>query len=257
MLKKKDMDKIYRVRKFNNNTLEEIKNNYLWCSLRSGFKDKYDANIGAFISNTPALLKGLELKFDKEYISKLIENMNKVGICCFTRELPSQDTISHFPNGKSNCVCIEYDKKSIEDHLLNHSQYTISKVFHDVIYACRPTQIDQHGDYQVLIDQDDNGKQYESVLSICNDIKDFDNLIRLLLTRININFNKQKESRIIVGGPNFKFLETDAFGYKIDIPPTSITAIYLYSEPKDDSEKKFISELYTNSEIKPLLRKLY
>ena len=251
------MNKIYRVRQLNKNTLSEIKGCYLWCSLPSKFNDICDANIGAFINNTPALLKGLELKFDKEYISKLIECMNKVGICCFKKELPSQNTISHFPNGKSNCICIEYDKKCIEEHLRNHSQYTMSKVFHDVIYTCHPTQIDQHGDYQILIDEDDNGKQYESVLSICNDIKDFDNLIGLLLTRININFKKQKESRIIVGAPNFNFLESGTSGYKIDIPFSSITAIYLYSEPKNETDKKLILDLYALREIKPLIKKLY
>lgn len=61
--------------------------------------------------------------------------------------------------------------------------------------------------------------------------------VGLLLTRININFNKQRESRIIVGAPNFKFLEAGVSGYKIDIPDTSITAIYLYSEPKTEAKK--------------------
>lgn len=36
--------------------------------------------------------------------------MAHIGVCCFTKTLPSNKTKGKFPNGE-NSICIEYDKE--------------------------------------------------------------------------------------------------------------------------------------------------
>ena len=49
----------YRLRPMCDNTLEELQKSYLWFSKRQGFKDKYDANIGAFLEDTDQIYNSL------------------------------------------------------------------------------------------------------------------------------------------------------------------------------------------------------
>lgn len=108
----------YRLRPMNEMTIDELDNHYLWFSKRSGFNDKCDANIGAFIEDTPHIKRGLLLRYSKEDIDELIRQMDNLGICCFTKKLPSKKNLIKFPNGRKS-ICVEYNKKIIEDYFLN------------------------------------------------------------------------------------------------------------------------------------------
>lgn len=51
---------IFRVRYCDENTIDELTNSYLWFSRPLNFKgDTKDANIGAFVTDTDAIKRGL------------------------------------------------------------------------------------------------------------------------------------------------------------------------------------------------------
>lgn len=59
------MSSIYRVRPANKSTLDELTNSYLWFSKPNGFKgDAKDANIGAFVTDTAAIKRGIDFYFE-------------------------------------------------------------------------------------------------------------------------------------------------------------------------------------------------
>lgn len=218
----------YRLRPINELTIDELDNHYLWFSKRSGFKDKYDANIGAFIEDTPQIERGLQLRYTREGIKELVRLMNNVGICCFTKRLPSNKELGLFPNGKKS-ICIEYNKNIIEEHFLN--RYALAHPFKNVIYDDQPTKIENDGNYHILTKKYKDGCLYQSIYEIFSDIRKVDKLFELLLTRINAKYNKQKEMRIILGGRLLENMDTSLSGYKIEIPNDAISKIYLLNNP--------------------------
>ena len=57
----KSQNSIFRVRPVKKYTLDELVNCYLWFSKPAGFKgDANDANISAFITDTPAIERGFK-----------------------------------------------------------------------------------------------------------------------------------------------------------------------------------------------------
>ncbi len=83
-------DSVYRLRPTNNKTIEEITQAYLWFSKPKGFKDcKQDSNIQAFFDNCDILKDALDGYLTKEEIKYLYSHMKHIGICCFTKDLPS------------------------------------------------------------------------------------------------------------------------------------------------------------------------
>lgn len=241
----------YRLRPMNDLTIDELKNHYIWFSKRSGFKDKYDANIGAFIEDTPQIERGLLLRYSKETIDELIKQMDNIGICCFTKKLPPKKNLELFPNGKKS-ICIEYNKKIIEDYFLN-SRYALAHPFKNVLYDKEPTKIESDGNYHILTKKFKDGFLYQSIYDIFSDIKKVDKLFELLLTRINIKYRKQNEIRIILGGRNLEQLNTSLAGYKIEIPEEAINKIYLLNNPG----LSFCQELEKISSIKNKLEYKY
>lgn len=218
----------YRLRPMNDLTIDELDNHYLWFSKRSGFKDKYDANIGAFIEDTPQIERGLLLRYTKEGVNELVRLMDNIGICCFTKKLPSKKTLGLFPNGKKS-ICVEYNKNIIEEHFLN--RYALAHPFKNVIYDNQPTKIEGDGNYHILTKKFKDGCLYQSVYEIFSDIRKVDKLFELLLTRINAKYSRQKEMRIILGGRILENLDTSLAGYKIEIPKDAISKIYLLNNP--------------------------
>ena len=218
----------YRLRPMNDLTIDELDNHYLWFSKRSGFNDKCDANIGAFIEDTPHIKRGLLLRYSEEDIEELIKQMDNVGICCFTKKIPSNKNLGLFPNGRKS-ICVEYKKNIIEKHFLN--RYALAHPFKNVVYDDQPTKIKSDGNYHILIKKYKDGCLYQSIYEIFSDIRKVDKLFELLLTRINAKFSKQKEMRIILGGRILENLDTSLAGYKIEIPPDAISKIYLHNNP--------------------------
>lgn len=241
----------YRLRPTNGYTLDELKNGYLWFSLRSGFKDVNDANVGAFIKDTPQILRGLELIYTEEGVKEFVRLMDNTGICCFTKSFPKKETLFYFPNGKRS-LCLEYDRQKLEDYFVN-SKYAIAAPFKDIVYCKHPTKMKTNGDYHILTYKDKNGCMYESVYTLFGDPKKIDYLLHLLLTRLDVKFWKQYESRIIIGGRNQKYLKDGDNGYKIEIPMDAISQVYLYEKPTD----AFLKELYNIPHIKNKIKILY
>ena len=237
----------YRLRPMNEMTIDELGNHYLWFSKRSGFKDKCDANIGAFIEDTPQIERGLQLRYTREGIKELVRQMDNIGICCFTKKLPSKKNLGLFPNGKKS-ICIEYNKEIIENYFLN-SKYALAHPFKNVLYDKEPTKIESDGNYHVLTKKSKDGFLYQSIYDILSDIRKVDKLFELLLTRINSKYRKQNEMRIILGGRNLDHLDTSLAGYKIEIPEDAINTIYLLNNPG----LSFYRELEKISSIKDKL----
>lgn len=218
----------YRLRPMNDLTIEELNNHYLWFSKRSGFNDECDANIGAFIEDTPQIKSGLQLRYSREEIDEIIRRMDNIGICCFTKKLPSKKNLVLFPNGKKS-ICVEYNKKIIEDYFLN--KYALAHPFKNVIYDAQPTKIESDGNYHILTKKYKDGCLYQSIYDIFSDIRKVDDFFELLLTRINARYSIQKEMRIILGGRILENLDTSLAGYKIEIPKDAISKIYLLNTP--------------------------
>lgn len=226
----------YRLRPMNDLTIDELDNHYLWFSKRAGFKDKYDANIGAFIMDTPQIEKGLQLRYTKEGINELVRQMDNIGICCFTKKLPSPNTLHKFPKGKQS-ICVEYNKDIIEDFFLN-SIYALAYPFKNVVYSEEPTKIESDGSYHILTKKHKNGYEYSSINAIFSDVRKEDKLFELLLTRVNIKYKKQKEMRIILGGRNLDYFDVSQAGYKIEIPQEAISKVILINNPNPSFRQK-------------------
>ena len=233
----------YRLRQMNDLTIDELDNHYLWFSKRSGFRDKFDANIGAFIEDTPQIERGLLLRYTKEGVKELVRLMDNIGICCFTKKLPSKKNLGLFPNGKKS-ICVEYNKNIIEEHFLN--KFALAQPFKNVIYDAQPTKFESDGNYHILTKKNKEGRLYQSIYEIFSDIRKIDKLFELLLTRINMEYSKQKELRIILGGRILENLDTSLAGYKIEIPKDAISKIYLLNNPN----LSFCQELEKISSIK-------
>ncbi len=219
----------YRLRPMNNLTIDELNNHYLWFSKRSGFKDKYDANIGAFIEDTPQIERGLQLIYTEEGINEIVRQMDNIGICCFTKKLPQRNNLTYFPNG-TRSICIEYNQRLLEDFFLK-SKFALAYPFKNVIYCKEPTKIESDGSYHILTKKHKDGCEYSSIMSIFSDIRKVDKLFELLLTRINGRYSKQKEMRIILGGRNWEYLDVSQPGYKIEIPVDTISKVYIFTDP--------------------------
>ena len=221
----------YRLRPMCGNTLDELQNHYLWFSKRQGFKDKYDANIGAFLEDTIQIYNGLKYHF-KEEINEFVKQMDEIGICCFTKSLPKRKLLHKYPNGKHS-ICVKYDVNLLEEWFLNH--YGIYKPFKDIEYSECPTKIETNGEYHILIEETKDGRIYESVRTLVHSRRGFERLIILLLTRLKSEYLIQNETRIILGGFHLEDLKTSEQGYKITIPSEAITRIFVYKDLADSS----------------------
>ena len=236
------MNTIFRVRPCNDTTIDELVNSYLWFSRPTEFKgDAKDANIGAFVTDTEAIKRGLEACFHDFPYEKLYKEMSYTGICCFTKELPSSTQINHFPNcTNKNCISIEFDKVKIEDFFKTHRCYPIYPCFNEVVYSKEPTKLETCDQWSILWETIDNVCIYKTIPGIVHEHpRNFDEFIRKLLTRIDSKFQDQKEERIILGGCNIPQHAEETKGYKIGIPSDAILKIHVYPGVK----KEFIAKL--------------
>lgn len=231
------MCKIYRLRPAIETTIDELKNNYLWFSRPTEFNDSEDANIVAFAD----VNENLKDTFDKVFSSHTLiaEELKLIGICCFTNILPPLEHWRKFPKGNKG-IFIEYDKDKLEKYFLNN--YYIGDCFKKVEYLVDQLKLVSSTDdgYDVLWEIKDDGYVYRSLKGdFERDLKMMDQLILKLLTTINIKFEKQQESRIILSGSKIPNRDSTLKGYEIPIPSDTILKIYVHSK----TPEQFMCEL--------------
>lgn len=232
------MSSIYRLRPYNENTINELKEPYLWFSKPSAYKDVEDSNVRLMIEGNEILQKAFSLLLNEQGIAELKKLMAHTGICCFTKDIPSAQDRFAFPNGRKS-ICIEYDNEKLAEYFL--SVKGMPDCFKEVVYSDTPIKIETDGNYHILMRKDEDGDLYESILQVKYDPKHFmDKLLFFLLTRINERYCRQKEFRIIWAG--FRIKESEDLGYHINIPKDCIKYIHLYLDTQDYF-KKSIAEL--------------
>lgn len=222
---------IFRVRPISEFTLDELQNSYLWFSRPTEFKGDYnDANIGAFITDTPAIAKGLKYANPNFHYEEWYEKMSHIGICCFTRHLPTKSQIKKFSGCKSGkAICIEYNRAALAEFFEKHPQYPIVPCFRRIQYASKPTILESLDQWSILWDTYNGFKTYKTIPGILNEHpRVFDEFIFRLLTRISSKFKHQEEERIILGGCFIPSHEPNVTGYRIPIPNEITTYIYVY-----------------------------
>lgn len=241
--------RVYRVRPLNSYTIDELRHSYLWFSRPTEFKgDIQDANIGAFITDTEAIKKGILLVCPGFPFDLWFEKMSHTGICCFTKNRPTQNEIRKFPRcSMGNAICIEFDKEGLVEFFRSHKKCPQDNCFHDVVYDENPTKIEQYDEWSILWETNGNGKLYKTIPGILYEHpRGLDKFIFMLLTRINSKFSAQREMRIILGGRNIPSHEKELKGYRLDIPNSLITKVWIYG----NSKKDLIEEVQSIPEIK-------
>lgn len=226
------MTSVYRYRPYNDYSIDELNNSYLWFSTPIGFKDVEDSNISSFVRNNESIRNSFDRKFNSP--DTIIEKCKKIGICCFTKELPQKNNWNRFPKG-GNGFFIEYDKEILERHFLQ------GNCFRNVEYYHNPLKFSSYRDhYDIEWERNEDGILYRSLREIENDIRLLDQLFLKMFTRINIKYKKQNEVRIILAGVNAPNLEHTDIGLRKNIPTNSIKNIYLKSNSKGENVKKII-----------------
>lgn len=228
------MSTIFRLRPSIEFTLDELKNNYLWFSRPTEYKDIEDSNIIAFAETNEKIKESFNRVFSN-YV-ELGKEAGYTGICCFTETLPDLSNWNCFPKGV-NGIFIEYDKNILEEHFIN--TYFIGDCFKKVEYLSAPLIIESSSDYDILWEIKEDGIFYESLWQIEHDEKLLDKFFLKLFTRINEKYKKQKEVRVILGNRNIPFKNPDLKGYQIQIPNTSLKRIFV----QPNTPEKFVQEL--------------
>lgn len=232
------MSNVYRLRPSTQRTIEELTENYIWFSRPCEFNDNDDANIVAFAEANENIKQALNRVFAS--YSTFAEQISLSGICCFSKSLPEFNVWKKFPGGNSG-IFIEYDKEKLEEHFI--CRYGIGNCFKDVEYLLDQltfrSSTEQGYDVLWTID-DDGGLIYKSLEgSVMRDPRDMEKFLFKLLTRINIRYSIQNETRIILGGRNIPASSPGTKGYKISIPADFITKIYSHPNTPQD----FVDEL--------------
>ena len=223
------MGSVYRVRPLNDNTLSELNESYLWFSKPSGFKDVEDSNIQLMIDENEIVQKAFSLILKEDGIAELKEKMKHIGICCFTKTLPTTERKERLPKGK-NSICVEYDKEKLSDYFLNKEK--LPDCFKEIIYSNKPIKVEKEDDYHFLYQKDENGELYKSIFEMQRNPQKRDEFMFFLLTRINEKFKQQEEIRIIWAG--FRIKESEDMGYHINIPKECIKYIHIYPNTDPD-----------------------
>lgn len=228
----------YRVRPCNSFTLDELRRGYIWFSRPTCYNDTEDANIAAFINDTDAIERGLLYAgYRKECIDKYVNEMSHIGICCFTKEMPSGAKLACFPECKrNNAIVIKYNRDKLKEFFETHRVHPLYPCFHDVIYDKVPTKLDKFDEWSFLVGKDELGNRlYKTIPGILHEHpRELDKLIFILYTRIKSRFENQKEERIIIAGRNIPKHNNETTGYQIQIPIEVIDTVYVYSSVTED-----------------------
>lgn len=179
--------------------------------------------------------------------------MSYIGICFFTKEMPSEHDLAHFPKCKSdNAIVIKYNRDKLKMFFETHRTNPLHPCFHDVIYDEVPTKLEQYDGWSFLVDEDETGcKQYKTIYGILHEHpRELDKLIFMLYTRINNRFEKQNEERIIIAGRNIPKHNDNTTGYQIPIPMNLIDTIYVYPQVKDKYKENLYEIPFMSNKIK-------
>ena len=231
------MSNVYRLRPSTQRTIEELSENYIWFSRPCEFNDNDDANIVAFAEANENIKQALNRVFAS--YSTFAEQISLYGICCFSKSLPELKYWEIFPKGH-NGVFIEYYKEKLEAYFI--SKYGYGNCFKDVEYLDKHLKIisSTEDGYDVLWEIHNDYILYKSIMgSITRDAKVMEEFLFKLLTRINIKYSRQNETRIILGGRNIPDSSPDTKGYKIPVPVDFIKKIYI----RPSTPQAFVDEL--------------
>lgn len=228
---------IYRVRPANDYTLDELTHSYLWFSRPSGFKgDTNDANIGAFVTDTPAIERGFKYARPEFPFEEWYQGMSHTGICCFTRKRPHKSKLRNFPGCSSGkAVCIEFNREILESFFERHRQHPIVPCFRQVLYSMHPTKIESIDDWSILWEIGEGYKEYRTIPGILHSHpRVLDEFLFKLLTRISSRYKQQKEERIILGAGMVPSHDPSLLGYKVSFPIEAIEKIYVYPKVSEE-----------------------
>lgn len=244
---------IYRLRPAVDNTIDELKNEYLWFAKPYMFKDKArDANISAFIQENEGLEEALSIMYTKSGILELGDRSKHIGICCFTQQLPkNKDAWKAFPNGLDS-IAIAYDEKKLIESFIRIGK---PDPFVKVEYVENPlalevdngiTYIKETIDENSYLLHNINGElKYDSQHGT-------DDIMTLLLSRISSDFINQNEKRIFLSGIHLRCNEKEN-GYKHPVLNEWIAEIYIPRRVAN-RHKEFIKKLKA---IKSIQSKLH
>ncbi len=221
------MEKIYRVRPIDDNTLSELTTPYLWFSKPKYFEDENDANIRAFVNNDNLVANALRRKYDEKELDELIDQMQDIGICCFTDSLPDKNSLNIFLRG-INGICVEYNKEVLEDWFRQGIPYYIPCGFMGVEYFSNGAEIEKCDDYHYLKKRGDDYCVYCSITHL--DKREFNNFMFKVLLNKSTEYENEREQRLILGPMNFEYLDKRGKGYRIEIPQEAICAVHVYNE---------------------------
>ena len=184
---------LYKYRPLNENTKKIITNNELYFSNPSDFNDPYDCNIPM---NDIILRKDLEriahskdsnqdiaeiiksLSFEPEYIKTMLRNnMNKIGICCFSTLCNSILMWSHYAEYHKG-ICLKFDILKDPEFFINTLAVHYSRIMPYFDFFSRNNRI-----FEELLQTKFADWSYESE-------------VRIFKSKKEIQNNEQKDKRI-------------------------------------------------------------
>lgn len=206
------MSSIFRLRKSNDKTLEEIEKQYLWFGKPELFNEE-DANICYFMENSIVLKDAIKMVFGSA--SFIGENAKQVGICCMCNDIPEVKQWKVFPGG-SKGIFVEYDRDLIEEYFKRN--FAFGNCIQKVEYSKNPLIFETKDGYDILWNE--SNKTFKTIDEVMKDDKLRDQLFLKMFTRIKDRYKDQKELRIILAGRNQpkKMENKNGNGYEVLIP---------------------------------------
>jgi Protein of unknown function (DUF2971) len=135
---------LYRYRKFNEHTVQELRERYFWISPPDDFNDPFDS---ALLIQHDLILAEMAKKsvgqlLNRPEVATLLAQSNRIAnylkICCFCENYTSTVMWGYYAEGHSG-ICIEYNTQELL------SDDDIRPYLHPVIYAAK--RFDSTGDY--------------------------------------------------------------------------------------------------------------
>lgn len=219
---------IYRLRPVGDNTIDELRNEYLWFARPCCFNDRdRDSNISAFISHNEGLQTALRRNLNNVGMTELAQKSQYIGICCFTRSLPKNRKVwSKFPNGLDS-VCVVYNKEILKTYFEKIGKYN---PFVDVEYIPNPLTLEQENGITYIRETLDESNYILHNVNgeLCYDFNHgLDKISKLLLTRISNEYDEQHEVRVFLGGIHIPSYDENLKGYEFFISNESIVSIII------------------------------
>lgn len=227
---------IYRLRPSNDYAINELEEGYFWFSKPTGFNDTEDANVISFIEQNSTIEEVLRRRFSE--IDLIRDFSLNMGICCFTKELPSKSKWKKFPKCY-NGIAIEFDKEKLLNHFA--SSYGLGDCFKTVDYLKSPTIFKSYSEHDILWEEYEDGCLYKSLREIITDPKTLDKFFLKMFTRLSDKYKNQNEQRILLKNKLVEEFGGEIYenGYKIRIPKDAIKRIFF----KANTPVEFVAKM--------------